>query len=745
MKKHIALCLAIIMLIGYVPFIAQAAEAENPGTIFASWAYPTHLTQDELNSLRQANWPATYNTLTTPSALQFFYANGAQGVLGRNQGDRSEINVPNNAGRWFPEGEIHANNAAGWHVTFSTLGFENITFSAMQGSSNNGPSDFGLAYRLGTTGAWTSFARGPRTTALSDDGLPLGETFSNMPLPETTFDQAVVQVKVYIASNMRRSDGANTLDPVGGNTSINNIVLRHFTEAQEPPEIIEPEPQDNTVFEVAFMLDASIILDEEGNFLPYYRNLLLGGAGSANTNGQPGRERRLYMQWMDTPDQVFSAQGWINRIRHRHWQNLPFQLTYRNRVPIAWPVTEESLAAAFAQAYAGGFVGNGWELEVDWSYDSAVLTASYSHTSLTYDQVNDFSCRFGILPSVERSRELLLENIPVHAIYAVGGQALVEWYIANLPYVVEHGPVYYRRYDNRSPLNLPASFGNIGLTIEVMPIRNADNTGIEYIVEASFDGIGLASTAEKRDAVQGILEDLGILLPESGLRTSTVLARYRRPAPEVPEEPEIPEEPETPEEPERPSAPEAPVAPPATTETWERPLMPLVPRTDRTPQLPGNQLPSSQNQVVTPDATSDDTPPALAPIGSLTALLLASQPNVAPVSLRLTIGQNAFTRNGVTQVLEVAPFIQEDRVMVPLRFVAEALGVDVNWVSETRTVQILAPTATIHMAVDTPLPNNMGTPVILEGRTFVPLGYIAEVLGAEATWDSATQSVEINR
>jgi hypothetical protein len=56
--------------------------------------------------------------------------------------------------------------------------------------------------------------------------------------------------------------------------------------------------------------------------------------------------------------------------------------------------------------------------------------------------------------------------------------------------------------------------------------------------------------------------------------------------------------------------------------------------------------------------------------------------------LRLKIGGKTMTKNGVLQEMDVAPAITNNRTMVPLRFVSENLGVGVEWVQSTLTVVI---------------------------------------------------------
>ncbi|MFZ5823557.1 MAG: N-acetylmuramoyl-L-alanine amidase [Bacillota bacterium] len=55
----------------------------------------------------------------------------------------------------------------------------------------------------------------------------------------------------------------------------------------------------------------------------------------------------------------------------------------------------------------------------------------------------------------------------------------------------------------------------------------------------------------------------------------------------------------------------------------------------------------------------------------------------------LTIGGNEAVVNGKAASLEVPPLIFENRTMVPLRFIAEALGGSVHWDGATRTANIL--------------------------------------------------------
>ncbi|MCL2372019.1 MAG: copper amine oxidase N-terminal domain-containing protein [Defluviitaleaceae bacterium] len=101
--------------------------------------------------------------------------------------------------------------------------------------------------------------------------------------------------------------------------------------------------------------------------------------------------------------------------------------------------------------------------------------------------------------------------------------------------------------------------------------------------------------------------------------------------------------------------------------------------------------------------------------------------------------------NETANQLDAAPFIDEttDRTMLPLRAVATALGAEVAWEGSTRTVTITQAHTTLTLTADIPLPDNMGAPLIVNDRVFVPARYVAEMLGANVLWDAMNRAVYI--
>lgn len=117
----------------------------------------------------------------------------------------------------------------------------------------------------------------------------------------------------------------------------------------------------------------------------------------------------------------------------------------------------------------------------------------------------------------------------------------------------------------------------------------------------------------------------------------------------------------------------------------------------------------------------------------------------------LTIGSTKIQVGTAAREIEAAPYIGSgDRTMVPVRFVAEGLGARVVWQAETRTVQvtqgskvILLPVGRAEATVDGQVRTLDAAAEIRAGRTFVPIRFVSEVLGARVQWEAATQQVII--
>ena len=119
-------------------------------------------------------------------------------------------------------------------------------------------------------------------------------------------------------------------------------------------------------------------------------------------------------------------------------------------------------------------------------------------------------------------------------------------------------------------------------------------------------------------------------------------------------------------------------------------------------------------------------------------------------SIVLTIGSTAATVSGKTVYNDVAPLVVADRTMLPARFVAENLGAVVSWNGDNESVTIEGNNRYIELFVGSNLAKIDGetitldsTPFIQNGRTYVPVRFISEALGANVEWVEALQQVII--
>ncbi|MCH5186472.1 MAG: carbohydrate-binding domain-containing protein, partial [Oscillospiraceae bacterium] len=100
---------------------------------------------------------------------------------------------------------------------------------------------------------------------------------------------------------------------------------------------------------------------------------------------------------------------------------------------------------------------------------------------------------------------------------------------------------------------------------------------------------------------------------------------------------------------------------------------------------------------------------------------------------------------------DVEPCIINDRTMVPMRNIFEALGAEVSWDDSSRTVTAQKDGNTIILAegsyeiykngsasaIDSP-------PVIIDGRTLVPVRAVSDALDVDVSWNEESKTVNIS-
>lgn len=99
----------------------------------------------------------------------------------------------------------------------------------------------------------------------------------------------------------------------------------------------------------------------------------------------------------------------------------------------------------------------------------------------------------------------------------------------------------------------------------------------------------------------------------------------------------------------------------------------------------------------------------------------------------------------------VKPYIENDYTLVPIRAIAENLGLNVGWDEEKKAVSLSTKGTDINIEIDSYNAIVNGESVsldiparITDSRTFVPLRFVSESTGADVKWDGETKLISIN-
>lgn len=119
--------------------------------------------------------------------------------------------------------------------------------------------------------------------------------------------------------------------------------------------------------------------------------------------------------------------------------------------------------------------------------------------------------------------------------------------------------------------------------------------------------------------------------------------------------------------------------------------------------------------------------------------------------VRMNLGKTRSTVNGKEYEAPVAPQRIDGSTYVPLRFLGDALGADIQWDNDTQTATFTLGDRTVRVTIDSTAASVGGEnrtlavpPRLVEGRTLVPLRFISESLGAKVEWEEATEGITIS-
>lgn len=119
--------------------------------------------------------------------------------------------------------------------------------------------------------------------------------------------------------------------------------------------------------------------------------------------------------------------------------------------------------------------------------------------------------------------------------------------------------------------------------------------------------------------------------------------------------------------------------------------------------------------------------------------------------IKMKINDVNYSLNGEVKKMDAKPFIKNDRTLVPLRFIVEAIGGEVNWDNDNRLVTVNSKGKTIELPIDSKTIKidgkdvNIDQAAIIKGdRTFVPIRFIAENLDMVVNYINDTREIEIS-
>jgi hypothetical protein len=99
--------------------------------------------------------------------------------------------------------------------------------------------------------------------------------------------------------------------------------------------------------------------------------------------------------------------------------------------------------------------------------------------------------------------------------------------------------------------------------------------------------------------------------------------------------------------------------------------------------------------------------------------------------------------NGEILGFETPPVIEDGRVLVPMRFTLEKMGADMDWYAERQMVVAQQNNMTVEMTIGSSTATVNGKtvtmdvpPRLIDNRTMVPLRFLSEEMGFDVEWDS---------
>lgn len=134
------------------------------------------------------------------------------------------------------------------------------------------------------------------------------------------------------------------------------------------------------------------------------------------------------------------------------------------------------------------------------------------------------------------------------------------------------------------------------------------------------------------------------------------------------------------------------------------------------------------------------------------AMLFSAVPVYAQTPIVLQINNTIMTANGIEKGIDSEPVIINNRTLLPIRAVIEEIGGTVNWDNEKQEITLTYQGDNIRLIIGntTAYLNDTAiildtAPVIINGRTMLPIRFIAESFHFDVVWNRQTQTITITK
>lgn len=102
---------------------------------------------------------------------------------------------------------------------------------------------------------------------------------------------------------------------------------------------------------------------------------------------------------------------------------------------------------------------------------------------------------------------------------------------------------------------------------------------------------------------------------------------------------------------------------------------------------------------------------------------------------------------------DVPAIIYGSTTMVPVRFITEGIGGEVEWIEKTQEVIVRLRSKVVSLklgsreavvdGVKKYIPSDVSSPMLMNGRSMIPLRFVSENFGAEVKWDDKTKTATV--